>query len=218
MTTDSLRFLQDEAVRLAQENSQLRQEVSALRQSVRALSSAYFLAQNITPQVDVLMLLSEILDAALSVLKASNGAVMLTDEATGDLVITVVRGAAAERLVGYRLPKGVGIAGWVAEHRQPQLVPDVRRDPRAFAEVDEAFGVHSRAMMCVPVHLDDGRVLGVIQVLNRTADRDFTQDDLSLSLVVAALAATAMRRAERAIEMAEREKRRTTLLQSGSSA
>jgi GAF domain-containing protein len=218
MTTDSLRFLQDEAVRLAQENSILRREVSALRQSVRALSTVYFVAQNITPRVDVLMLLSEILDAALAVLKASDGIIMLTDEDTGDLVFTVVRGTAADRLVGYRLPRGMGIAGWVAEHQQPQLVADVRRDPRAYMQVDEAFGFNTRSMMCVPVYLDDGRVLGVIEVLNRTSDRDFTQDDLNLSLVVAALAATAMRRAERAIEMAEREKRRTTLLHSGPEA
>jgi GAF domain-containing protein len=94
-------------------------------------------------------------------------------------------------------------------------VRDVRRDPRFYSQVDEAFGFNTRSAMCVPVYLDDGRVLGVIEVLNKTGDRDFTQDDLNLSLVVAALAATALRRAERAIEMAEREKRRSTLLHSG---
>ncbi len=214
MKTDSLRFLQDEAVRLAQENSLLRQEVSALRQSVRALSTVYAVSQNITPEVDVLMLLSEILDAAMAVLKANDGTIMLTDEATGELVFTVVRGGAADRLVGYRLPQDVGIAGWVAQHQQPQLVRDVRRDSRFYPQVDEAFGFNTRSMVCVPVFLDDGRVLGVIEVLNKTSDRDFTQDDLNLTLVVAALAATALRRAERAIELAERDKRRTTLLHS----
>jgi GAF domain-containing protein len=218
MPTDSLRFLQDEGVRLAQENSQLRLEVTALRQSVRALSTVYAVSQNITPQVDVLLLLSEILDASMAVLKANDGTIMLTDEDTGDLVFTVVRGTAADRLIGYRLPKGMGIAGWVAQHQQPQLVRDVRRDPRFYGQVDDAFGFNTRSMICVPVFLDDGRVLGVIEVLNKTADRDFTQDDLNLTQVVAALAATALRRAERAIEYAEREKRRTTLLSSGPSS
>jgi sigma-B regulation protein RsbU (phosphoserine phosphatase) len=212
MTTDSLRFLQDEAVRLAQENSTLRLDVRALRQSVRALASVYHVSQNITPEVDVLMLLSEILDSALAVLKANDGALLLTDEDSGDLVYTVVRGGAADRLVGHRLPRGGGIAGWVAQHRQPQLIRDVRGDPRFYSQVDEAFGFNTRSVVCVPVLLDDGRVLGVIEALNKAGDRDFTQDDLNLFLVVAALAATALRRAERAIEMAERDKRRATLL------
>ncbi len=200
MSTDSLRFLKDEAARLAEENGELRQEVVSLRQSIRALSALYYLSQHITPTVDVLRLLGEILGAALDVLKASDGSLMLTDEESGDLVFTVVRGAAADRLAGYRLPKGAGIAGWVAAERQPQVIRDVRNDPRFYPLVDEAFGFHTRTMICVPVTLDDGRLLGVIEVLNKASERGFNQDDLDLILIVAQLAATAMRRAERAIQ------------------
>ena len=206
MTTDSLRFTKEEAARLAHENSELRVEIKALRQSVRALSTLYFVSQNITPKVDVIALLGEILDAALDVLKASDGSLLLTDEATGELVFTVVRGSAADRLLGFRVPRGLGIAGWVAEHREPQMVRDVRLDPRFYPRVDEAFSFNTRSMVCVPVNLDDGRVLGVVSVLNKVSDKEFTQDDLDLILVVAQLAATAMRRAERAIEAAERER------------
>jgi Nif-specific regulatory protein len=73
----------------------------------------------------------------------------------------------------------------------------VRLDPRFFARVDEAFGFNTRSLVAVPLVLDDGRVLGVIEALNKVSDREFTQDDLGLLLVVAQLAATAMRRAER---------------------
>ncbi|MCC6188071.1 MAG: GAF domain-containing protein [Anaerolineales bacterium] len=216
MTTDSLnqKFLKEEAARLAKENSEMREALRAQRQSIRALSALYYVSQNITPDVDVLLLLGEILDAALAVLKASDGSLMLTDEETGDLVFTVVRGTATERLVGYRLPRGLGIAGWVAQHRQPQIVRDVHRDPRFYAQVDEAFGFSTRSLAAVPVYLDDGRILGVIEVLNKQAGQEFTQEDLNLILIVAQLAATAMRRAERAIEAAEREKRRIALLNS----
>src|SRR5689334_24045709 len=113
MTTDTLRFTKDEAARLAHENTELRDELKALRQSVRALSTLYFVSQHITPQVDVMQLLGEILDTALAVLKAADGSLMLTDEETNELVFTVVRGSAADRLIGYRLPAGTGIAGWV---------------------------------------------------------------------------------------------------------
>lgn len=216
MVSDSLKFLKEEAARLTQENHDLRQELSGLRQSARALSALYYFSQQITPQVDVLQLLGHILQSALLGLNASDGSLMLVDEETGDLVFSVVRGDASGRLEGYHLPKGVGIAGWVAEHRQPQTVRDVRRDPRFFAQVDEAFGFNTRSMVCVPVYLDDGRLLGVIEVLNKVSDEEFTQDDMDLLLIVAQLAATAMRRAERAIEAAEREKRRAALLHASS--
>lgn len=202
MSTDSTKYLKEEAARLALENGDLRSEVTALRQSVRALSTLYYVSQHITSHTDVVRLLSDILDSALAVLKASDGSLMLRAE-DGTLVFTVVRGALSDRLVGYRLPRGQGIAGWAAEHRQPEIVRDVRRDTRFYPGVDEAMGFHTRSLVAVPVYLDDGRVLGVIEVLNKVSDRDFTQDDLDLLLIVAQLAATAMRRAERAIERAD---------------
>jgi GAF domain-containing protein len=214
MPTNPLRFTKEEAARLAHENTDLRADLKALRQSVRALSSLYFVSQHITPEVDVLQLLAGILDTALAVLKASDGSLLLTDEETGELVFTVVRGSAADRLLGYRLPAGTGIAGWVAQHRVPQNVRNVRQDARFYPQVDEAFGFNTRSMVCVPVNLDDGRVLGVVSVLNKVSDREFTQEDLDLILVVAQLAATAMRRAERAIEGAERERRRIAAIAS----
>ena len=171
MANDSLRFLKEENTRLTQQQEDMRQELAALRHSVQALSSLYYLSEQITPSVDVLRLIREILDAALVVLKATDGSVMLMDEDTGDLVFTVVRGVAADKLQGYRLPRGRGIAGWVAIHRRPQIVRDVRSDPRFFSEVDEIFGFYTRSMVCVPIYLDDGRVLGVVEVLNKIGER-----------------------------------------------
>ena len=207
MTGDlSSRFLKEEASRLAQENDDLRQQVLALRQSVRARSALFDVSARIDTKVDVRQLLSEILDTSLQVLKAEEGALLLVDEASGALVFSVVRGTGADSLVGAWLPAGLGFAGWVAEHRQPQVVQDVRRDPRFYPEVDDIFGFRTRSMVCVPVLLDDGRLLGLIQVLNQVTDREFDQDDLDLMLIVAQLAATAMRRAERVIEAADRPK------------
>ena len=70
--------------------------------------------------------------------------------------------------------------------------------------MDESFGFQTRTLVSVPVQLDNGRVLGVIEALNKTSEREFTQDDLELLLIVSQLAATAMRRAERAGEIIER--------------
>lgn len=198
MSDESVRFLKEEARRLADENRDLRDDLVALRESVHALSGLYYLSRRITADTDVLHLLSEILDSAMAVLKASDGSLMLKDEATSELVFAVVRGTAADSLRGYRLPAGQGIAGAVASSRQPEIVMDVRRDARFFSLVDETTGFRTRSMVCVPLVLEGGRVMGVLQVLNKVSDREFTRDDLDLMLVVAQLAVTAMHRAETA--------------------
>jgi len=199
MPDENLKFVQEEAKRLTDENRDLRVALSALQESVRALSELYLLAQEVDSDTNIMRLLTGILDSALEVLKASDGSLLLIDEETGELVFTVVRGEKSEELVGYRLAKGQGIAGWVTDNRQPQIVLDVRRDSRFFANVDEAFHFKTRSMVCVPVYLDESRVMGVIEVLNKVSDREFTQDDLNLMLVVAQLAAVAIHRAERAL-------------------
>ncbi len=213
MAQETVKYLREEVRRLTDEVRDLRDGLEAVHASVRALAALYHVSQNITPDTDIFQLLADILDTSLAVLKASDGSLMLQDEATGELVFTVVRSRVSDKLMGYRLPKGVGIAGWVAEHCQPQIILDVRRDSRFFPQIDEAFGITTRSMVCVPVYLDNGRVLGVIEILNKLSDREFNQDDLNLMLIVAQLAATAMRRAERATEEVERRERRAALLQ-----
>lgn len=198
MSDETIRFLKEEAKRLADENRDLRDELQALRESVHALSELYYLSLNITAETDVLKLLSDILDTSMAVLKASDGSLMLVDEASNELVFAVVRGTAADSLNGYRLPAGQGIAGAVVLTRKPEIVLDVRRDSRFYSMVDETTGFKTRSMVCVPLVLESGRVMGVIQILNKVSDREFTRDDLDLMLVVAQLAVTAMHRAERA--------------------
>ncbi len=214
MAEETVKFLREEVRRLTDENHDLRDGMRAMYESVRALAALYRVSQNIDANTDVLRLLGDILDTSLAVLKASDGSLMLQDEHTGELVFTVVRGKVADRLIGYRLPKGVGIAGWVVEHCEPQIILNAQHDKRFSPQVDEAFGNVTRSMVCVPIYLDNGRVLGVIEILNKLSDREFTQDDLNLMLIVAQLAATAMRRAERAAEEAEHTERRAALLQS----
>lgn len=215
MPDESTKFLHEEARRLADENRDLRAEMRALQDSVRALSELYSLSENITPGTDVFRLLGDILDTALAVLKASDGSLLLADDETNELVFAVVRGQAANQLVGYRIPRSEGIAGWVVANRQPQIVLDVRRDPRFFAQVDQAFDFRTRSLVCVPVYLDESRVMGVIEVLNKVSDREFTQDDLNLMLVVAQLAAVAIHRAERTFAThEERQAARARLLKS----
>lgn len=193
--TDPIRFLQTEAARLRQENRELREELAILRSSVRALSALQDLIQRMTPKSDLLGLLDDLLAAALAVVGASDGSLLLLDDETEELVFAVVRGSVRNQLTGYRLPPGKGIAGWVADARKPLVVQDVHNDPRFFPQVDETLGFTTQTLACVPL-LDGERVLGVIEAINKAPERAFTVEDNDLLMVLAQLASVAITRAE----------------------
>lgn len=193
--TSPLRMLQLEVSRLRDENRELRTEIAVLHSSIRALSALQDLLQRLTPTTDVLTLLADLLASVLTVVGASDGSLLLVDDETQELVFAVVHGKAKERLLGYRLSHGQGIAGWVASHRQPQIVQDVLHDSRFSPLVDETFDFQTRSLAAIPL-LDGDRVLGVIEALNKSSDRAFTEIDHDLLRVVAQLAAAVLSRAE----------------------
>jgi len=68
---------------------------------------------------------------------------------------------------------GEGVVGWVAEQRQPCLVPDVDAEPRYLAA-----SPHTNSELAVPLIVSD-RLVGVMNVESLQVNR-FTQDDLKL--------------------------------------
>jgi GAF domain-containing protein len=202
-TRDPLRFLQLEVARLSDENRDLKEELNLLRTSVRALSALQDIIERITPESDVLILLDDLLASALTVVGASDGSLLLLDDETDEMVFAVVHGEARDKLTGFRLPPGKGIAGWVASNSKPLVVHDVRSDPRFYPKIDEAFGFHTRSLACVPI-IDGDRVLGVLEAVNKNYDREFSDEDHDLLMIVASLSTIAIARAESLTEEAEK--------------
>ena len=186
-----VRFLQQECSRLRDENQVLVDEVSALRRYIRALQAFEQRVQRFSPEQDVLTLLDETLEYALELLDADDVSLMLVDEETDDLVFALVHGTVHETLPGYRFGRQQGIAGWVAEQGEPVIVNAVRSDPRFMPEVDERFGFVTQSLVAVPL-VARGRVLGVIEVLNKRSGEPFSEEDAGLLSILATLAAFAI--------------------------
>ncbi len=183
MDTQLLRAVQ-------QENAALKEEVSRLRDYVRSLQSLSRAAQQLLSEKDIMTLLDRTLYYALTVLDARDGALLVTDEEKNELAFVLVQGQVREKLPGYRIPYSEGIAGWVAEHREPVIANNAHADSRFSSRVDETFNFKTYSMVCVPLVARD-KVLGVIEVLNKSSGRDFAeadQDLLSLLAVIAAMA------------------------------
>jgi len=189
--------LEDENARLKDENRALRGELIRLRHAIRALRDLQEGLNAITPDSDVFELINRVLSGALEAVDSENGSLMLLDEETGELAFVEVQGQFREVLTGYRLPPGIGVAGWVVANRKPELIPDVRREPRFSPIVDQATGFRTLSLICVPL-IHGERVLGAIEAVNTRSGGPFTQGDLDIMLLVAHLATLALVRAERA--------------------
>lgn len=114
---------------------------------------------------------------------AEAGSLLLLDEFTGHLNFEVVTGGKEELLPFFRVPKGQGIAGWVAQNNLPIIVQDVQSDERFFKFTDKELNFRTRDMVAVPLR-ENGRVIGVLQAINK-AEGVFTHEDLKLVMAFA---------------------------------
>lgn len=121
------------------------------------------------------------------------------------LVFKEAVGPTSDALRGASIKLGAGIAGWVAQHNEPMIVPDVRADARFFQGLDDQTGFQTRALACVPVRINK-RAIGVMEVVN-PATGTFDPDTLHLLDSLASLAGTAIVQAQRVSELRAAENR-----------
>lgn len=155
-----------------------------LLESSRALASELRLGE----------LLAKVMDLAARVVRAESGSILLLDEGAGELYFHVSTGEAAPRLRGARLKVGEGLAGWVAENRQPLIVNDVRRDARWSNRVDKTTDHVTRQVVAVPL-IHQGRCLGVVEGINKRGDGGFSATDRRALEIFAAQVAVSVENA-----------------------
>jgi GAF domain-containing protein len=136
-------------------------------------------------------LVTSVAATAMRMFGAQACSVALLTEDDSELVFTTIVGAGAESTKGLRLPSGQGIAGWVAMSGQPLVVSDLTQDPRWAGTTTAGGGYTPRSILAAPVGTSE-RLLGVLEVLDRSEDRPEAAADLELLAVVADQAALAL--------------------------
>jgi GAF domain-containing protein len=165
---------------LEQENQRLRHEVLALRQFIDSMQNLLEALERPKQEFEIMDLLSEVLNNVLQTINAKDGSLLVLDEDTQELVFVVVYGdLPADELVWRRLPPGAGIGGWVVAQRESVIVNDVQSDERFYPGIDEEFRFKTRSMLAAPV-IGGGKVLGVVEVLNKHDGKLFNRDDQTL--------------------------------------
>ncbi len=146
---------------------------------------------NLHSSLDSQAVFSMIMENTNKVAGSVASTLFLLDENTGDLVFSTPTGPMTQKLANMRIKRGQGIAGWVVENGEPTIVPDVKKDPRFFAGIDDATGFQTKSVLCVPLLLK-GKTIGVIEAINKKDGSRFTEKDTLLLSIFAEQTAMAI--------------------------
>lgn len=142
-------------------------------------------------------LLQTVVETARAIFGAAASSIFLLDPAREDLVFQAVSGQGETHLVGTRVAVDEGLVGWVMAAGQPIAVDDADLDPRFARATAEATGYVPGSILAAPL-LVDGEPIGVIEVLDRTADPRGNLTDLEILGLFAAQAAIGLQMLRRA--------------------
>ena len=167
---------------LAARVAELEAALSHERRTTRALREVGLAIGSV---VDLDQILELILSKITEVLDADRATLYLLDEQNQELVSRVVIGDAMQTI---RVPVGRGVAGSVARTGKALRVKDAYKDRRFLRDWDVLTGYRTKSILAAPMKNHLGRIIGVVQSLNKK-DGDFTDEDESLLIALATQAA-----------------------------
>jgi serine phosphatase RsbU (regulator of sigma subunit) len=180
---------------------QVTQSVSPLRSAGDKLHDLQAIADAALSRLGPEELLAELLDRAKDILQGDTAAVLLLDQASGQLIATAARGLEEEVRQNVRIPLGGGFAGRVAAQQRPVILEHVDHS-NVLNPILVQKGI--RSLIGVPL-LAGGTVIGVLHV-GSLRPRIFTAEDAGLLQLAADRAAAAVQslvgRADRAASAA----------------
>jgi signal transduction histidine kinase len=166
-------------------------ELEMANRRLRQLSVFYEVGQALVTTFDITNLLAEAMELAANVIDAGAASILLVDETRKELVFRVSHGHRGHMLRQQRIPLDEGIAGWVVKNGLPVIANDARADSRFSHRVDVRTGFLTQSIAAVPLKVK-GRIIGVLEVLNKYSGRGFNQEDIQLMSSIAAQAAIAI--------------------------
>lgn len=170
-------------------------ELAMTQKRYNELELLHQTSQVLATTLDTTEVLENVMHLTANVLDAGAASILLIDEQQHELVFEISHGPRRELLYKQRVSLNEGVVGWVARHNRPLIVNDVTRDPRFSRKVDARTGFLTLSIAAVPLKLKK-KVIGVLEALNKQADRGFDDNDLRLMTSIAAQAAVALENAK----------------------
>jgi HD-GYP domain-containing protein (c-di-GMP phosphodiesterase class II) len=155
---------------------------------------------------DLDALLRDMATVTTQLLDADRATIFIVDRERSEIWSRVALGTGAGEI---RQAIGVGIAGAVAATGETINIADAYDDPRFNPEPDQRTGYRTKSLLTFPMTGQNGRVIGVFQVVNKNGG-EFTADDEETLSSLGASAAVAV---ENAQLVAEQRRLWTTLIE-----
>lgn len=150
--------------------------------------------------------LDDVLDLILAkirdTLEADRATLYVLDEQSGELISQIVLGSEVRDI---RLRVGDGIAGYVAETGKTLRIKDAYKHARFDPQWDKLSGYRTRSMLVTPMRNHVGRIIGVIQIINK-ASGEFTPSDVTLLGALATHAAVTIDNSRLFLSVLEKNK------------
>lgn len=162
------------------------------------VSLLFDLTRAFAAQIELGDLLPLVMEKTKEALRAENCSLLLLDEDRQELFFPVTSDESpevGEQLKNVRVPATRGIVGWVIQHGEATLVPDVTQDSRFYPEVDKQTGARTRDLLYAPLRTKTG-IIGVISLRNKHVGV-FNQEDLHFLTALADPVAIAIDNARR---------------------
>jgi serine phosphatase RsbU (regulator of sigma subunit) len=169
----------------------------------REINLIYSFSEKLAALLDLDRVARLALQEARHLIVATDGVVMLLDEATGELGAVASFGDEMPTLQGFR--RGRGIVGAVAQSGNGELVNDVDKDPRRVLDQTTM-----KALICAPLKVGE-RVIGIMAV-GSTIPMAYTAAELKLLTTLALQTATAIENARLFQRTVQAAKEREELL------
>jgi len=172
-----------------------REEIDHLKTLVEA-------SKLINSSIEPDALFASILSVARQELGVERGTLYFVDDKKGEIWAKIAGDLEGRQI---RLPIGKGIAGSVAATGRHVLLHDAYADERFDRSLDQVSGYRTRSMLTVPIKNRSGRIVGVLQLLNKRKG-SFGESDLRFLDSISDHMAIAMENATLHLELLEKQR------------
>ncbi len=177
-------------------------ENKALQTTTQRLERLLEISRNLTSTLDSSLLLQMIIDVACELTQSETASILLHDSSTGELRFAVTPDNQRATLSQISVPLDSSLAGWIFKNSRPMVIQDASTDPRIYRDVDRILDFQTHSILGVPLIVRD-KPIGVLEVLNKNQQANYTEDDLAVLETLASQAAIAIVNARLLTELKE---------------
>lgn len=163
--------------------------------SANEIESLIKLSSLINSSLDIVEVLDNSMRVVEELMDAEASSIFEIDFERNDLFFRLARGESGNKVKEIRMKMGEGVAGYVASSGEHLLVSDAKTDERFCKWVDRKTSFNTRSIIALPIK-NKGRIIGVLEVLNKRGPAAFNSKDLELLIIVASQIGVAIENAK----------------------